>query len=162
MWACFVGALQLDSIHTHVQKVFWFSGLLTGYVAHWICSPMPPASPSLVFLFSPLTLHCGEVTDFKISFLSSQKVLQIQNLHELKIQNYNWAHLQFEVTCQQFYCRLSYNGSLTPLGPQGNFSLQYHELPLSKFRSKAERPCSSINTSMAATYMLLTLPLKAK
>ncbi len=70
----------------HHRKSF-----LASWFTSWLCGPLnmrswvPPTGPAPKFLLSPYTLHCGDTTDFKSAFLSSRKVLQIQNLHGLKI-----------------------------------------------------------------------------
>ncbi len=97
---------------SYADKVLWLTGLIPAYWAHW-AQPSFPAGPAHKFPFGLWTLHCGDVTDFKITLLSLRKVQQLQNLYGIKILNtesYNWAHLQCEVTHQQSQRRLFYDG----------------------------------------------------
>ncbi len=59
-------------------------GFLAYRFTSWLCSPLikcswvPSAGPAYDFLLSPQTVRCGYITDFKLTFLRLQKVLQIQ------------------------------------------------------------------------------------
>ncbi len=83
---------------THPSKMFsgFWVYLLVMWPSEYVQWGPPPTWPVHEFLLSPWNLHCDDVTYFKMAFLSSQKVLQIQNFNYLKILNrksYSWAHL---------------------------------------------------------------------
>ncbi len=76
-----------------------------------------------------------DITNIKIYFLGSGKVLQTLNLHGLTIHN-------TKITCHLlFYRRFFYDGVRCVLGLQGIFVLQYCGWSLGRIGSKAGSPC---------------------
>ncbi len=85
---------------TYAAKVLWVPGLLPGYTANWTRAVESPPPAPLKISCSAQRLYIVVTSLILKSLFSARgKVLQIQNLHELKIQNrkiHIWALLQFD------------------------------------------------------------------
>ncbi len=71
-----------------------------------------------------------------------QQVLQIQNIHGLKIQNrisYNWARSPFKVTSEQFYRKVAYGKNAFWAALE--FFAAILRVTTTPYESKAERLC---------------------